>query len=146
LLTKFDHENKLLPKDPALQSKVREYMWASEGSFFMHALPIWKLRQYCEGSKKATDILPEIEKKFSGPVQDDFNWLEHELAQGGGKYLVGDSLTAADTMMEFTIQFIIAFDLGLEKKRSWPHINRWLKNVENRTAYMQAVAKTGHQL
>lgn len=145
MLAKFDNGNKFLPKDPALQSKVREHMWASEGSFFMHALPIWKLRQYCEGSAKATDALPEIEEKFSGPVQDDFNWLEHELAQERGKYLVGDSLTAADTMMAFTIQFIIAFDLGL-KKGSWPHINRWLKNVENRPAYKQAVAKTGHHL
>ncbi|KAH8811370.1 glutathione S-transferase [Xylogone sp. PMI_703] len=145
LVDKYDQGSRLWPLDPVLRSKIREFMWASEGTFFMHALPIWRLRQYCEGSTRATEALPEIEAKYAAPVRQDFDWLENELGRGQGDYLVGDQLTVADTMMAFTIQFITAYDLGLEKK-SWPRVSRWLRNVESREAYKRAVQKTGHHI
>jgi glutathione S-transferase len=59
--------------------------------------------------------------------------------------LVGDHLTAADTMMGFSIAFILKMGLGT-KGKEWPAVNAWLANVESTPAYKKAVEKTGHTL
>jgi glutathione S-transferase len=54
-------------------------------------------------------------------------------------------LTAADTMMGFSIAFILKMGLGT-KGKEWPAVNAWLANVESTPAYKKAVEKTGHTL
>ncbi|KAJ5769707.1 hypothetical protein N7520_004266 [Penicillium odoratum] len=144
LVETYDTERRLMPLDLGKRVKVREYMWAAEGTFLMHGLAIWALRPACPESVKE-DGLDEIEAKLAVPVQRDFDWLENELANSGGPFLLGNDVTAADTMLAFSCQFIIASNLGLGKK-SWPHINKWLENVEKRDAYQRAIKRTGHHL
>jgi glutathione S-transferase len=78
-------------------------------------------------------------------VQRDLDWLESELQAGNGKFLVGDHVTAADTMMEFSVQFILTRKLGTGDKR-WPAIEAWLQNIQNQESYKNAVEKTGYSL
>ncbi|KAJ6095228.1 hypothetical protein N7486_005974, partial [Penicillium sp. IBT 16267x] len=144
LVEKYDTEHRLMPLEPGIRSKVREYMWASEGTFLMHGLAIWTLRPACPESVKKSG-LAEIESKLAVPVQKDFDWLESELGKTEGPFLLGDEVTAADIILAFSCQFIIASELGLEGK-SWTRINKWLASIEKRDAYQRAIRRTGHHL
>jgi len=77
-------------------------------------------------------------------VHRDFDLLEAEL-KAGGTFLVGDSVTVADTMMEFTVAFIMKNRLGT-KGKSWPAVEKWLENVQGTEGYKKAVVKTGYKL
>ena len=80
---------------------------------------------------------------LAGNVGKDLDWLEAELKGGNGRYLVGDHVTAADTMVAFSVKFI--FQMGLAPRdRKWEGIEAWLRNVEAGEVYQRAVAKTGH--
>ena len=89
----------------------------------------------------AEKLAPGLEKN----VVKDLDWLEAELNAGNGRYLVGDHVTAADTMVAFSVQFIFAMKLAPRNSR-WAALEDWLKNVEGENAYQCAVAKTGHRL
>lgn len=78
-------------------------------------------------------------------VATDLDWLEAELKKGNGKYLGGDHVTAADTMVAFSIQFMFWSKLA-PHDREWKGIEAWLRNVEAGEIYQRAVAKTRHYL
>lgn len=134
-----------MPADPALRSKVREYMWAAEGTFFVHGLAIWKFRPAVPASVKESAGVTEIEETLSVPVRGDFEWLSQELEKGNGKYLVGNGVTAADCMLSFSCQFIIAQQLGV-KAGDYPVVEKWLRHLESGEVYKQAEKRTGHHL
>ncbi|WPH01514.1 low molecular weight phosphotyrosine protein phosphatase [Acrodontium crateriforme] len=46
LCEKYDKSSRLLPNDPAVRANVRMWMYASDGTFFMHGLSIL----YCSGA------------------------------------------------------------------------------------------------
>ncbi|KAI5194629.1 hypothetical protein E4T39_08563 [Aureobasidium subglaciale] len=139
LCEKYDKECKLMPADTAMRSQVRVWMSASEGTFLIHALAI------AYGSGAAPESSEKLAAGLAPQVHRDFDWLESELEKGSGKFLVGDRLTAADTMMGFSIAFILKMGLGT-KGKEWPAVKAWLANVENTPAYQRAVEKTGHTL
>jgi glutathione S-transferase len=90
-------------------------------------------------------VLDEMEKGMAVKVQEDLDWLESELRKGNGKFLVGEGLTAADTMVAFSVQFIFARKLGTMGKR-WVRVERWLEGLEAREAYKRAVERSGYKL
>lgn len=136
----------MLLKDKHARVKVREWMHAAEGTFMIHGLAITYARwNIPEPAKSDGTTLSEMERGMSVNVQKDLDWLEHELGNGKGKYLVGDSVTAADTMMAFSIHFIFKRDLGTQGKR-WEKIEAWLKGLEAREPYKTAVQKSGYSL
>lgn len=114
-------------------------MSASEGTFLTHALAI------AYGSGAAPESSEKLAAGLAPQVHRDFDWLESELSRSNGKFLVGDRLTAADTMMSFSVAFIFKMGLGT-KGREWPAVNAWLAHVESLPAYRRAVEKTGHTL
>ena len=136
----------MIPKERAARAKVREWMAACEGTFMLHALAIlyarWRLPEKC---KKDSSIIEEMEANLRPNVHNDLDWLEGELKKGGGKYLVGDSLTAADILMQFSIEFMFARGLGTQGKE-WPNINKWMKGLAQESSYKKAVEKTGYSL
>jgi len=90
----------------------------------------------------------EMDKMIAGigvNVQKDFDWLEMALSQSTGRFIVGDQLTAADIMMLFAVQFILARDLGTKGKR-WKKVNEWVERCEATESYKRAVEKSGHKL
>ena len=137
----YDPSHRLIPTEKAARAKVREWIAASEGTFMIHSLAVLYARwQMPEAGKK--DLLPEMEKKLSVNVQGDLDWLESELQSGNGQFLVGDHVTAADTMMGFSARSILTRKLGTGG-RHWPAIEAWLQHIESQTSYKKAVEKTG---
>lgn len=128
-----------MPSDAASRSSVRVWMSASEGTFLTHSLAIMY------GSGAVPDSAEKLSDSLSPQVHRDFAWLESELKKGNGKFLVGDHLTAADTMMGLSIAFILKMGLGTKGKQ-WPAVNAWLQNIESTPSYQRAVEKTGHIL
>jgi glutathione S-transferase len=139
LCEKYDKDSRLMPADTIMRSQVRVWMSASEGTFLTHALAIMY------GSGAAPESAGKLEDGLAPQVYRDFDWLGSELKKGSGKFLVGDHLTVADTMMGFTIAFILKIGLGT-KGKEWPAVSAWLTNVESTPTYQQAVKKTGHTL
>ena len=106
----------------------------------VHCLPTVYNRRI--DATMAEKLAPGLEKN----VVKDLDWLEAELEAGNGRYLVGDHVTAADTMVAFSVQFMLAMGLAPRRNCRWPAIEGWLTNVEGENAYRCAVAKTGHHL
>jgi len=126
-----------MPRDPAARAAVRTWMSASEGTFLVLAIAY--------GSGAAPHVAEDLQAQLSGSVHRDFDWMEQELQQKHGKFLVGDTVTAADTMMGFSVDFILKMKLGTSGKR-WPAVEKWLESVHAAPAYQRAVEKTGFVL
>lgn len=122
------------------------FIHAAEGTFAVHALSITYLRWFA-----AEGITPEqvktTEKGLAINVVKDLDWLENELKASAGRFLVGDSVTAADTMVAFSVQFIFARDLcGGRKLSEWKGVEKWIGECEATESYKRAVEKTGHKM
>ncbi|KAF1947165.1 glutathione S-transferase [Clathrospora elynae] len=138
------YERKLLPHDPKERVKVRQWVHAAEATFALHAIAIlyarWNIpKDAPEGTIEAA------EKGMSANVQSDLSWLETELSLSQGRFLCGDHVTAADIMMQFSADFIMARELGTQG-RQYTNINKWLEACKNTEGYKRAVEKTGHKL
>jgi glutathione S-transferase len=134
----------LLPHDPKERVKVRQWVHASEATFALHAIAILYARWHIpkdapEGTVEAA------EKGMLANVQNDLSWLETELSRSPGQFLLGDRITAADVMMQFSAEFIIAMKLGTQGKE-YPSINKWMEACRSTESYKCAVKKTGHKL
>ncbi|GIJ89412.1 hypothetical protein Asppvi_008352 [Aspergillus pseudoviridinutans] len=138
LIEKYDTTHRLLPTQPEKRAKIRELMWAAEGALMLHAEAVFSARLAAPA-----EVAPEIEAKLAKSVQHDLDWLEGHLKETSTKFLAGDHVTVADTMMAFSIQDIFANKLAPAGK-SWPRINEWLKTVESGDVYQRAVKRTGH--
>jgi len=82
---------------------------------------------------------------MSANVQNDMSWLETELSLSPGKFICGDHVTAADAMMQFTAEVIVARELGTQGKE-YPNVNKWLDACRETESYQRALKKTGHKL
>ena len=89
--------------------------------------------------------LPEIEDGMSVNIQKDLDWLETELGLGQTKFLCGNEVTAADRMMQFSIDYIVRLKIGTQG-RSWPNVEKSLKACGETETYRAAVKKTGHEI
>lgn len=83
-------------------------------------------------------------------MHNDLDWLDGHLAPvhaNGGKYLVGNNLTAADITMLFSIQLIYDRSLGLEgTERKWVHVERWRADMESEPSWKKCVDRRGFVL
>ncbi|KAL8723271.1 MAG: hypothetical protein Q9225_000393 [Loekoesia sp. 1 TL-2023] len=144
LLEKYDRDHKLDGRGNGIESermKVIEYVHAAEATIMVHALP------YVFAQRINRGVAEELREGFAKMVRKDLDWLEKELGRKGGGWLVGDSVTAADTMMGFSVMVVSANRLagkGVEGK--WKLVEEWVRRIEAREAYKRAVEKTGFAL
>ena len=137
----YDKAHKLLPPlgDPK-RYKVLQWIHAAEATWALHGISIL----YVRWNQKDGDVV-KTEEGLSKNVINDMNFLESELKNSSGKFLTGDTVSAADCMMHFSAVFILARELGI-KGKNYPEIERYIKDCEATEAYQRAVQKTGHSL
>ena len=145
LCEKYDKDHRLIPTESARRIKVLQWIHASEATFMLHSLAITYTRWNIPEHGKQNGDLEAMEKGLSVNVQNDLDWLETELSLSHSKFLCGDNVTAADTMMHFSADFIMRTKLGTQG-RTWPNIEKWLKACEETETYQRAVKKTGHRI
>jgi glutathione S-transferase len=133
-------------QDPAIRNKVKTWIHASEGTFMIHALAITYARWFApKPFQDQPDQMKEFEKGLAINVCKDLDWLDDELK--GRKFLAGEKLTAADTMVLMSVQFIFARDLcGGRKQSEWKEVDRWIGECEKTASWKKAVEKTGHEM
>ena len=139
----YDKAGKMLPSDPVRRAKVRQWVHAAEATFALHALAILYARWNIKDAPEKT--VEAAEERMSANVQNDMSWLETELSFSQSRFLFGDHVTAADIMMQFSAEFILARELGTNGKE-WPNVNKWLEACKNEEGYKKAVERTGHKL
>ena len=115
-------------------------MHAAEATWALHALAIL----YARLNQKDGDVA-KTEEGLSRNVIKDMDFLEAELGKSEGKFLLGDSVTAADCMMHFSAVYILARELGT-KGKNWPKIEQWVRDCEATETYGKAVQHSGHKL
>lgn len=139
----YDKTGKIMPTDAVQRVKVRQWVHAAEATFALHGIAILYTRWHVKDVPE--DAIKAAEERMSANIQNDLSWLETELSLSQGQFLVGDHITAADIMMHFSVEFILARELGTQGKE-WPNINKWNEACKNSEGYKRAVEKTGHKL
>lgn len=113
LCEKYDSSKRLIPASGSARADVLAWIHASEATFAVHAMPILYARWNMPEAHR--DALPELERGMSRNIHNDFNWLEGVLVaqkDKGSQWIVGDSITAADIMMQFRqVVLVIAGDI-----------------------------------
>jgi glutathione S-transferase len=146
LIEKYDKKNRMMGgNDEAKRNRIRTFVHAAEGTFLIHALAVTYARWFSPESVKSSGELKELEKGLAINVGKDLGWLDAELE--GKKFISGDSVSAADTMCLFSVQFIFARDLCAGRKvGEWRNVERWIKECESTGSWKRAVKKTGHEM
>lgn len=98
----------------------------------VHHLPTVYIRRI--DASAAEELAPGLAEN----VAKDLDWLEAELKRCDGRYLVGDHVTAADTMVAFSIQFIFWLRLAPQGGK-WEGIEAWLRKVEAHVSEAKSV-------
>lgn len=137
----YDKQHKLLPApgDPKRYA-ILQWVHAAEATYALHGLAVLYSRWFQQGGDPAA-----TEEKLSGNVHKDMDYLASELSKSNGKFLLGDQVTAADTMMEFTVDFVFARELGTKGKQ-WEKIEQYKKDCQATQTWQKAQKKTGHKL
>lgn len=137
----YDKQHRLLP---AMGDKKRYdvlyWVHAAEAMWALHGIAILYVRWHQKDGDVAT-----TEKGLSKNVINDMNYLEARLSESKGKFLLGDSITAADCMMHFSASFILARELGI-KPQGYPRSQQFVQDCEATETYKKAVQKTRHKL
>ncbi|KAL9061524.1 MAG: hypothetical protein Q9162_000056 [Coniocarpon cinnabarinum] len=179
LCDRFDLAGDLIPRAEEgktyLRGRVLTFVHAAEGMIMLHALAIlyfrWNVPQAFRESSEGIEMMRETERNMSVNVRNDFDWLEQELSASTGLYLVGNSVTAADVMMGFSVEFVIARQLGITREEfeggndvhekeektegkkgettgrgKWPRLKEWLERCHGTESWKRAVRRTGYTL
>ncbi|KAJ9665021.1 hypothetical protein H2201_004886 [Coniosporium apollinis] len=147
LCENYDKSHRLIPTSQPHRIRVQQWLHAAEATFLLHALAITYVRWNAPKNVHESGDVETMEKGMSANVQNDLNWLESELEKGEGRFLVGNEVTAADVMMMFSVDFILARGLGTKGcDDKWPKTREWLGVCKETVAYRRAVGKTGYKL
>lgn len=116
----------------------------------LHALAIlyatWNLPSTFIAANSST--IDAMVAGMSLNVQKDLDWLESELSDGR-EWLVGGRVTAADVMMQASVDFIFAREFGtkgVDVGKRWARTSEWLERCKRDEAYIRAVERSGYTL
>ncbi|KAK3069533.1 hypothetical protein LTR53_012051 [Teratosphaeriaceae sp. CCFEE 6253] len=141
LCDKYDSSHRVLPPlgDPK-RYQVLQWVHAAEGTYMLHGLAVL----YARWNQKGGDI-DATEAALSGNVQKDLDYFISELEKSRGNFLIGDSVTAADVMMEFSVDFILVRQLGT-KGRGWERVEKYVKDCQGTESWVKAQQRSGYRL
>lgn len=138
----YDKQNKFLaPVGNPKRYAALQWVHAAEATWALHGLAIL----YARWNQKDGDV-KKTEEGMGRNVVKDMDLLEQTLKDSPGKFLFGDEVSVADTMMHFSAVFILARELGGVKGEGYPRVVKYIQDCEGTPAYKRAVEKTGHSL
>ncbi|CAO1624318.1 unnamed protein product [Parajaminaea phylloscopi] len=146
LVDRYGTESPLLPRqDWPVRARIQSWMSFCETTM-LHSLAIVYARWFTPES--AGDVLGALEDKMSANVCKDLDLMEealrHNRQQFGEShgFLAGGHFSMADVANAFSAEYVIAKQVGTAG-RKWPGIERWLKTIEARPAYQEALGDAG---
>lgn len=144
----YDKDGRMIPQQQPGRTNVQQWIHAAEGTFLLHALAITYARWFSPKRAQENGDMEELDQSLSTNVQKDLDWLNKELEDSKSGFLVGETLTAADIMVHFSIQFIFARGLGVKgvDMKRWKNVANWVERCEKSDGYQKAVNKTGYTL
>ena len=156
LLDNYDKGGRLMPSVEThryMRSQVQVFVHAAEGALMLHALAIlyfrWQVPASFRESEEGKRVMEETEGKMAVNVVNDLEWLERELGSSSGMFLMGNTVTAADVMMYFSVEFTVERELGVKKedfKGRFPKLSEWLERCRRTEGHERAVEKSGYTL
>jgi glutathione S-transferase len=147
LCENYDKERRLIPTDTAQRARTQIFLHAAEGTLALHAIAAFYFRIFMPAQfrESSADVVAAAEARLAATVAKDMDWLERELAESTGPFLVGAALTAADIMVLFVVQLVYKFKFGGEGK-AWRKVEAWVKACEDTPSYKRAVERSGFTL
>jgi glutathione S-transferase len=134
-----------MEKDPRGRVKALQWLHASEATFALHAIALLYARWLIPEPARSDGTLAVVENALTPNITNDIDWLEAELKESKGRFLLGDEVTAADVMMHFSLSFMMTMELGTGG-RKWEGVERWVRDCEESEGFKRAVRKTGHKM
>jgi glutathione S-transferase len=122
-----------LAPPPGTPERARFLQWlhfAESTAFPPLGIVVW-LTLYRDAAASQAELIADARARAAMGLE----FLEREI--GEGRYLVGDTFTAADVMMGFTL--VAARLLGILDAR-FPRLERYLARLEARPAFQKAAA------
>jgi len=88
----------------------------------------------------ANGIANKVMSSFVSPnIKTHFQYVEEHLSEN--TYFTGDAMTGADIQMSFPLQASVA--RGIISEQSHPHIHKYVRTFQSRSAYQKALEKGG---
>lgn len=106
-------------------------------------MPILQARRHAKDSVEA------MTNGMTPSIADDLRWVDETLAAHEASselYIAGDTFTIADIQLAWTCQLVFLFKVGLQDTSTYPHIERWLRQLSKRPAYIDAASDGYHAL
>lgn len=126
MVAEFGRHTELLPKTDRERWLVRECLYHCEGSF----TPLF-IMQFVNDKLGQS----ELNGKYADPnFKLQLEYIDRRLAANGTGYFVGKHLTAADIIYSFPI----LGSLGRFNRTEYPHIDKWINLISQRSAFISA--------
>ena len=125
----------------------------AEGALALHAAPLFYARRALLPDKPNPDdkVLVGVQRRVFKKVREDLAWVQGELGaqiragcgwNNNGLFLVGDHLTAADTMMAFSVGLCLERVTKTDENgQRYNLLEQWLSELMNREAFKTAAKK-----
>ncbi|KAK9332413.1 glutathione S-transferase [Lipomyces starkeyi] len=151
LISKYGGTSCLVPKTTEDQETVKYYLHYTEASLHPDMLLLFITNSVRHAPMPffirpiARKIANSMDSAFAAPdATKQLDYLESNLEQNGTGYFVGDGLTGADIILIFPLQ-LARSRAGLTKE-AYPHLWKWLEDMQSRDAYVRADKKAAEHV
>ncbi|KAK9373319.1 glutathione S-transferase [Lipomyces chichibuensis] len=146
LISKYGGSSGLVPKTTEDEEMVKYYLHYTEASLHPDMLLLFITNSVRHAPMPffirpfARKIADSMDSAFAAPdATKQLDYLESNLEQNGTGYFVGHGLTGADIILIFPLQ-LARSRAGLTKQ-AYPHLWKWLEDMQSRDAYVRADKK-----
>ena len=143
LLHLADRHGALQPADPAARGSFLKWL------FYLSNTPHAELRGlfYTQRYVPSADAIPVLREGLRARVAAHFRFLDQEMAQHGGPWLLGSELSVCDLYLACLARWAVLYPAGEALAPAdvagLPHLGRMLRLLEQRAAVQRALQKEG---
>lgn len=159
LARNYDPLGKLKTSTPEDYELVDYYLHFSEGSLQPHLVSLLVGSIACQMTPwPANYLVKQVTSRmgsmyYGARAMSALEVLDSELEKKGGGYFVGNSLTAADIMLDFPInrnifgnERLLEFGLNFDPKTKYPNLYKWHQLTTSLPSHIRSVAREKTEL